>query len=79
MEAYVLVNTEASALWSVSEAALRTPGVKRAQAVTGQFDAVIFVEFPKMDDLGKIIAKIQELRGVQRTQTLLVIPAPVRE
>jgi DNA-binding Lrp family transcriptional regulator len=79
LEAYILVNTEASALWSVAENALRIPGVKNAHAVTGQFDAVIQIEFPKMDDLGRILAKIQALKGVHRTQSLIALPSPIRE
>lgn len=79
MEAYILVNTEANALWSVAETALKIPDVKNAHAVTGQFDAVILVEFPKMDDLGTIIAKIQDLKGVHQTQSLITIPSPIRE
>ena len=79
MEAYILVNTEASALWSVAEAALRIEGVKMAHAVTGQFDVVVLVDFPKMDHLGKVIEKIQNLKGVHRTQTLIAIPPPIRE
>ena len=79
MKAYILINTEANALWKVAETALRIPSVKTAEAVTGQVDAVILVEFPKLDYLGSIIAKIQELKGVQKTQTLLAVPAPVRE
>ena len=79
MKAYILMSTEASELWSVAEAALRIEGVKTADAVTGQFDAIALIDFPKMDDLGKIIEKIQHLKGVLRTQTLITIPPPVRE
>ena len=79
MKAYILVSTEASELWSVAEAAIRIQGVKTAEAVTGQFDAIALVDFPKMDDLGKIIEKIQHLKGVIRTQSLIAIPPPVRE
>jgi uncharacterized protein with GYD domain len=79
LEAYILVNTEANALWQVAEAALKVEGVKMSHAVTGQFDAVILVQFPKMDHLARIIEKIQGLKGVIRTQTLMAIPPPVRE
>ena len=79
MEAYILINTEANALWQVAEAALKVEGVKMAHAVTGQFDAVVLVQFPKMDQFGKIIERIQHLKGVLRTQTLMTIPRPVRE
>jgi DNA-binding Lrp family transcriptional regulator len=47
--------------------------------VTGQFDTVAFVEFVKMDDLGKILEKIRKLNGVRRTQTLIAIPPTIRE
>jgi len=79
LKAYILVSTEPNAIWNVAETALRIPSVKTAEAVTGTVDAVILVEFSKLDDLGSMIAKIQGLRGVQKTQTLLVVPAPVRE
>jgi len=79
LEAYILINTEANALWQVAEAALKVEGVKIAHAVTGQFDAVVLVQFPKMDQFGKIIERIQHLKGVLRTQTLMTIPRPVRE
>ncbi|HJW98370.1 MAG TPA: Lrp/AsnC ligand binding domain-containing protein [Candidatus Bathyarchaeia archaeon] len=79
MEAYVLVNTEPNALWSVAEGALKIDGVRTAHAVTGQVDAVVLVEFPKMEYLARIIDRIQKLKGVQRTQTLMAVPCPIRE
>ncbi|MEM2104494.1 MAG: Lrp/AsnC ligand binding domain-containing protein [Candidatus Bathyarchaeia archaeon] len=79
MEAYVLVNTEPGMIWEVAEAALRIEGVKLAHAVTGQFDVVVYVEFAKVEELGKIIEKVQQTRGVRRTQTLIAIPQPIRK
>jgi len=78
MEAYVLIDAEPGMIWEVAEAALKIEGVKKAHAVTGQFDAVAYVEFIKMDELGEIIEKIQCLKGVRRTQTLVVIPPTIR-
>ncbi|MEM1606925.1 MAG: Lrp/AsnC ligand binding domain-containing protein [Candidatus Bathyarchaeia archaeon] len=79
MKAYILVNSEPGMIWKVAEAALKVEGVKEAYAVTGQFDDIIQVEFEKMENLGVIIEKIQSIRGVIRTQTLIVIPPPIRE
>ena len=79
MEGYVLVNAEPGMIWQVAEAMLKIDGVKMAHAVTGQFDAVAFVDFLKMEDLGKIIEKIQHLEGVRRTQTLIAIPPTIRK
>jgi len=79
LEAYILVNTQSNVIWNVAEAVLKIEGVKNANAVTGQFDVVALLQFPKMEDLGNIIDKIQHLNGVRRTQTLITIPRPVRE
>jgi DNA-binding Lrp family transcriptional regulator len=79
LEAYVLVNTESDALWSVAEATLKIEGVKMAHAVTGQFDVVALVTFIKIEDVGRIIEKVQRLKGVLKTQTLIAIPPPIRE
>ena len=79
MEAYILINAESGMIWEVAEATLKIAGVKMAHAVTGQFDVVAYVEFPKMDDLGKIIEKIQQLKGARRTQTLIAIPPTIRK
>lgn len=79
MEAYVLINAEPGMIWKVAEVALRIEGVKIAHAVTGQFDVVAFVDFLKMEDLGKIIEKIQQLKGVRRTQTLIAVPPTIRK
>ena len=79
MEAYVLMNTEANALWNVADSTLKIEGVKTAHAVTGEFDVVALVSFPKIEDLGKIIEKMQRLKGVRGTETLIAIPPPVRE
>lgn len=79
MEAYVLIDAEPGKIWEVADATLKIRGVKKANAVAGQFDAIIFAEFTKMDDLGAIIQKIQGLKGVSRTQTLMVIPPTIRK
>ncbi len=79
MEAYVLIDAEPGMIWELAEATLKIKGVKKAQAVAGQFDAIAYVEFIKMDDLGKIIEKIQQLKGVRRTQTLIAIPPTIRK
>lgn len=79
MEAYILINAEPGMIWEVAEAALKIEGVKAAHAVTGQFNDVIFVEFAKMEELGKLVEKIQSINGVRRSQTLVAIPVPIRK
>jgi DNA-binding Lrp family transcriptional regulator len=79
LEAYILINAEPGMIWEVAEATLKIEGVKMAHPVTGQFDAVAYVEFAKLEDLGRIIEKIQHVKGVLRTQTLIAIPPPIRK
>lgn len=77
LEAFVLVNTESGVLWQVLEAVVKVEGVKMAYGVTGQFDAVVLVQFSDLDKLGKMVERIHRVKGVLRTQTLMAIPAPV--
>jgi len=79
LEAYILINTEPGMIWEVAETMLKIEGVKKTHAVTGQFDAVAYVEFAKMEDLGKMIEKIQQIKGVRVTQTLIAIPPTIRK
>ena len=79
MEAYILIDTESGMLWEIASTVLSIEGVKMAHAVTGQFDVVAFAEFPKMEDFGKIIQKVQQVKGVRRTETLIVVPPTIKE
>jgi len=79
LEAYILIDAEPGSIWEIAEAAMKIKGVKTTHAVTGQYDTVAYVQFVKMDDLGKIIEKIQRLKGVRRTQTLIAIPPTIRK
>ena len=79
MQAYILIDTEPAKLWEVAEASKKIKGVKMAHAVTGLFDVVAYVEFIKMDDLGRIIEEIQRLKRVRRTQTVTAIPSIIRK
>ena len=75
LKAFIFVNCEPGMLWEIAEGALKIDGVKIACAVTGQFDVVAYADFANMNMLRDIIGKFQSLRGVQRTQTAVTIPA----
>lgn len=79
LEAYILIDAEPGNIWEVADATLKIKGVRKSHAVAGQYDAVAYVEFTKMDDLGRIIEKIQRLEGVRGTQTLIAIPPTIRK
>jgi len=79
LEAYVLINAEPAKLWQVADEVLKIEGVKMAHAVTGPFDVAAYIEFTKIEALGRIIQRIQSLTGVRGTQTLISIPRTIRE
>ena len=79
MEAYILINTEPAKIWDVAEATLKIEGARMGHAVSGRFDAISYVEFQKIEDLGRIVQEIQQIKGVRQTQTLLTIPRPIRK
>ena len=74
MEAYIFINSEPRRVWDIAEAALKIKEVKKAHAVTGQFDVVIYVEFSNMNILEEIITKIHSLLGVKQTRTAVAMP-----
>jgi len=69
---------QANVSWQIAEASLKIEGVRTIHVVTGQFDAVAVVQFSDLDDLRKIIDRIQHEKGVLRTQSLIIIPPPAR-
>ncbi len=79
MEAYIVVNTEPSKVWTIVESICQIAGVKQSHAVAGRYDAIAYTEFERVEDLGRIIIDIQSIKGVTQTQTLLVIPPTLKE
>jgi len=79
LEAYILINSEPGKSWEVAEAALKIKGVKKAHAVTGQYDVIAYVEFVEMSELGRIIGGIQSIKGVMRTQTAIAMALRLKE
>ncbi len=75
MQAYILISTDPGKPWEVAESTLQIEGVKVAHAVTGPFDVVAFVEFTRVDELGKLLEKIHSINGVLKTQTAIAMPA----
>jgi DNA-binding Lrp family transcriptional regulator len=72
--AYALVRISPNKVQSVSSDAEKIPGVKNVHAVTGPYDAIIFLEATDMKELGKVVlAEIHGLEGVIDTTTCLVV------
>ena len=79
LEAYIVVNTEPSKVWSIVECIRKIEGVKQSHAVAGRYDAIAYAKFEKVEDLGRIIIDVQCIKGVTQTQTLLVIPPAMKD
>ncbi len=71
-EAFVLVNTEPNALWKASEEAKKINGIKLVRCLAGRFDMIFQAETA---NLSWIISRLHALKGVRKTETLLVLRA----
>lgn len=74
MEAYIFLNTRPELHWKVVEDTLKIDGVKTAHAVTGLYDVVLYVVFENMEMLGELIRRLHGIKGVEKTQTAVVVP-----
>ena len=71
---YILIQLAPGTTKTGVEAISKIKGVKMAHAVTGPFDVIAFVEVPDLTTLSDLIlAKIQNIEGVQKTQTAIVV------
>ncbi|MCS7125916.1 MAG: Lrp/AsnC ligand binding domain-containing protein [Aigarchaeota archaeon] len=70
--AYILLRCKMGRLKSVVEEVKKIENIKAVYPVTGRFDAVIEVEVGELNQLADlIIDRIQNIEGVERTETLL--------
>ena len=70
---YVFINAEPMRLWEIAKAATTIKGVKMADAVTGEFDVIVYAELDDTKELSGIIRQLQSINGVIRTHTSIVI------
>lgn len=78
MRAYVLIESAVGKAKAVGEGVkklnLADARVLSVDAVTGPFDVIALLESDDLDKLGRAITDgIQQVDGVQRTQTCLVV------
>ncbi len=74
VQAYVLVNLEASNLTHTMKAIRTIRQVKSADAVIGPYDCIVYIEADTMDALGKIVVdKLLKVEGVAKTLTCVKI------
>jgi len=75
MEAYILINTNRGKLWKVAAELRKNRYVKRAHAVTGQYDVIAFIEFDTMETLSRVINNVHSIEDVTKTQTAVAMIA----
>jgi len=74
VHAYILIQTEVGKAATVAQAIREIEGVALAEDLTGPYDCIAKVESENVDDLGRlVIAKIQDIEGITRTQTCIVV------
>lgn len=74
VQAYILIQTDMGAASDVSSAVRELDGVLLAEDVTGGYDVIVRAEATSVDDLGKLVlARIQQVPGIVRTQTCTVV------
>ena len=71
---YVFINAEPMKLWEIAKVASTIEGVKMADAVTGEFEVVVYAEVNDLKELDGIVSKLQSINGVTRTHTSVAIP-----
>lgn len=76
MEAYVYLRVEPGTLNEVLAALSTTQGVRRAVAVVGAWDVLLFAEGADLGTIaGVVVSELHHLPGVIRTMTAPVVPA----
>ena len=74
ISAYVFIECTAGAAREVSNEVGQIPGVQRSNATTGPYDVIALVEASDVNVLGDfIVSKIQNISGVLRTQTNVIV------
>ena len=75
---YILMQLAPGTAKTAAEAISKIDGVKMAHAVTGPFDVIAFAEVQDLASLSDLVlAKIQSVDGVQKTQTAVVVTRDV--
>lgn len=78
LASYILIELAPGTSKAAAEAISKIGGVKMAHAVTGPFDIIAFAEVPDLATLSELVlAKIQNVEGVQKTQTAVVVTPDV--
>lgn len=73
VEAYVLIEVLQQQNKQINQKLASFPEVKQSLAISGEFDLLVAVEAPQLEDIDEIIDEIALIPGVRRTQSSLVL------
>lgn len=73
VHAFVMLTVEPKQAAAVTQALKRMPGVRRLQSVSGPFDMIATVEAPGVAEMDAVLDEIGAVKGVERTNTSLVL------
>lgn len=73
VQAFVMLTIEPKQAGTVAAALKRISGVRRLQSVSGPFDMIAAVEAPGVAEMDALLDEIGALRGVERTQSSIVL------
>jgi DNA-binding Lrp family transcriptional regulator len=74
--AFVLVKCELGRLEEVANAVMEIDGVSEVHSITGPFDLLVKLYAGSYEDFGDLIPdRLQKVRGVRETETLLAFRA----
>lgn len=71
--AYVLITTKSGAEKEVLEILKKSPNIKTAKILYGEYDIIIKVELPDITALNEyFLTNIRQVSGIERTSTLII-------
>ncbi|MEM4653803.1 MAG: Lrp/AsnC ligand binding domain-containing protein [Candidatus Nezhaarchaeales archaeon] len=71
---FILINTKPGKAFEVAEKVAKIEKVESAYVVTGPYDVIAcFKSEEPMADIKKIVSKIHEIEGVEKTLTMVAI------
>ena len=73
VHAFIMLTVEPKQAAAVTQALKRLPGVRTLQSVSGPFDMIAAVEATTVHDMDALIDEIGAVRGVERTNSSIVL------
>jgi DNA-binding Lrp family transcriptional regulator len=74
--AFVLVKCELGRIEEVANLVMEIEGVSEVHSITGPFDLLVKLYAPTYEDFGDLIPdRLQRIRGIRETETLLAFRA----